>query len=195
MRSLIALAVLALLAPVANPDTASCRVSTRPTDWSEVRMMRPLTDPTPITTLTVDVCVYFEQTVGFEQVNELNPFGAQWYVLNMGIVVDASFDPNFAPGFEVAPSTVVMLNDVLGSVGAYDGVIDFSGTGGQSIFQSNQVLVAAKLAVTDDSYFRQPWPMYVRTRTLMFTQGSNAGAAVFSSTANAGLGIVIEYVP
>lgn len=192
LRSIIA---LALLAPLANPEGTSCRVSTRPTDWVETRMMDPVTDPTAITTINVDACVFFEQTLGFEQVNENNPFGAQWYVLNLGIVVDVSFDPNFTPGFEVAPSATVMLPDAFGSVGAFDGVTDFAGTGGQSIEQETTVLVTASLKVSDDSFFRQPWPIYVRTRTVMFTQGSNAGAAVFMSAARAGVGVFVEYVP
>ena len=157
--------------------------------------MRPVTDPAPITTLDVEVCIYFEQRVGFEQVNEQNPFGAQWYVLDMGIVVDVSFDPNFTPGFEVAPSTTITLPDAFGSVGAYDGMLDFAGTGGQTIFQSNALLVNASLKVSDDAFFRQPWPMYVRTRTVAFEQGSNAGAAVFISEAQAGIGVVVDYLP
>lgn len=183
----------AVLGAVGSPDTSSCRVNTQATDWSVVRTILPTTSPTPITSLAVDVCVYFEQTVGFEQVNPLNLVGCRWGATNLGIIVDVSFDPGFAPGFEVAPSTTVMLPDVAGRVGPYDGVIDFGGSSGQTIGHDTSVLVTASLSVADDSYFRQSWPMYVRTRTLIYEQHSNAGAMVFSSVANAGVGVVVTY--
>lgn len=189
MRSLLA---LILLAPIARTDGASCRVDMRTTDWAEVRTMRAADDPAPITGLQVDYCFAFDCTVQLENLWLFGP--TRWSVRDLGLIVEASFDPGFAPGFEVIPSTTIMLNDVSGSVGPFDGVIDYGGTSGESIAQTNLVLLTATLSVSDDSFFRQPWPIYLRTRTLNYTQASASPAMVFGSIASAGGGVAVTYI-
>ncbi|UOF80054.1 hypothetical protein [Caudoviricetes sp.] len=188
LRSLLA---VLLLAAVANPETASCRVNSRPTDWTETRIMLPASGP--FTTLGVELCVAFDQTVALENMWAFG--GTRWQVANLGIVVDVSFDPTFAPGFEVVPSTTLMLSDVFGAVGPFDGSMDFAGTSGEAVPQSTQALVTATLAVTDPTFFQAPWPVYLRTRTLPWSQSSASSAMAFSSTASAGAGLVVTYLP
>ena len=73
MRSLLP---ILLLAATASSDSASCRVLAQATDWNLVRNMLPASGP--FSTLHVEACVYFEQTVGFEQTNPLNLVGCRW---------------------------------------------------------------------------------------------------------------------
>lgn len=188
MRNLLA---IALLATVANPDTASCRVSPRPTDWSEVRVMPGAT--TRPTSLVIDECDTFTQTIGFEQVNPLNLVGCRWSVVNLGIVVEISTEPTFAT--LLVPPTTIMLPDVAGRVGPYDGVIDFAGSSGQTVAQSAQANSTVTIPAPSGIDFTQPWPMYVRTRTLPYVQNSNAGAMVFQMASSAGVGVVVTYLP
>lgn len=183
-----ALAVV-LLAPFADP--ASCRVTMRPTDWSEVRVMAPASGP--FTSLAVELCVTFEQTVSLENLWVFG--GTRWHVRDLAIEIEASFDPLFAPGFALIPPTVIALPDVAGSVGPFDGTFDFGGTSGEAIPQSTSALVTATLAVADPTFFLSPWPVYLRTRTLPYTQTSGSPAMVFTSTASAGGGLVVTYVP
>lgn len=186
LRSLLAIVALAT---VANPETASCRVLARPTDWNETRTMLPASGP--FSTLHVEACVFFEQTVALENVWVFG--GTRWQARNLGIIFEASFDPTFAPGFELVPPTTIMLPDVSGSVGPFDGVIDFAGTSGEAIPQETTALITADLAVLDPTFFLSPWPVYIRTTTIAYTQTSASPAMVLQSTAQAGAGLVVTY--
>lgn len=147
--------------------------------------------PTPPISISVELCVSFEQTVALENLWIFQ--GTRWQVTDLAIIVEAAFDPAFA--FPIIPPTTLALPNVNGAVGPFDGVIDQGGTSGEAVFQTTQALVTATLAVADPTYFAQPWPVYIRTSTVPWTQQSASPAMVFTSSAQAGAGLVVTFLP
>jgi len=181
-------AAVALLAAVANPETASCRVSLRQVDWSETRTMLPAT--TPPTSMHVEMCVALDWSFLYENTSNLS--GSICTVSPRTVMVQASFDPSFARRFVIA-TAVFSIPQIGVGVGVFDGTLDFTGSSGTSVHATDQLLVTTDLAVSDPSYFLSPWPIYLRCVGSDWTTVATAGNNVQTFITLSGAGVVATY--
>lgn len=184
LRSLIA---VVLLGSVANPTT-SCRVSMRAVDWTEVRMMQPAT--LPPTAIHLEMCAALDWSYGFE--NTAVADTATGSVTFRTITVQASLDPSFARRFIV--STVTFEIPQLGfTLATFDGTLDFGGNSGFMIHATDSLLGTSNLAVSDPTYFMQPWPIYLRAVGSPWTATATTANSAQAFHTDAGAGLVVTY--
>lgn len=176
-----------------GPSASSCsaRVDMRDTDLLETRTVNPYTDPAPLQTIAVDFCVALDTTFRMENWGTFTPLVVA--VTPRAVRFEASFDPAFDPAFEIVH--VDLLVSPLGFVLApFDGTLDFAGPSAASFPESLQALGVASLAVTDDSFFRSPFPVYFRSISGGWTVTTTGGGSFQDDTDTlAGGGLVFRW--
>lgn len=173
------------------PTSCSARVDMRTTDLDEVRTVNPYTDPAPLQTIAVDFCVALDTVFRMENWGTFTPLVVA--VTPRPVRFEASFDPAFDPAFEIVH--VDLLVSPLGFVLApFDGTLDFVGPSAAEFPEQLQQLGVASLAVTDDSFFRSPFPVYFRTVSGGWTVSTTGGGSYQDDTDTlAGGGIVFRW--
>lgn len=188
-----ALQRIARTGPGAGPSASSCsaRVDMRTTDLAETRIVNPYTDPAPLQTIAVDFCVALDTVFRMENWGTFTPLVVA--VTPRPVRFEASFDPAFDPAFEIVH--VDLLVSPLGFVLApFDGTLDFVGPSAAEFPEQLQQLGVASLAVTDDSFFRSPFPVYFRTVSGGWTVSTTGGGSYQDDTDTlAGGGIVFRW--
>ena len=190
-RSLLALPLAFLLLSGSQPPVG-CRVNPTNTDWFEARVMPPYTGTDPLTQIKLDLCCFVGRTVQYEN---RGVFQAVAYdVHSEPVFIQASFDPTFRRSFIVG-TCVVPLPDVTGVLAPYDFVDDYGGLSGVTVQNDEQALIETLLGVADESFFRQPWTLYLRAYGGHDTGHITSTNYLYQSHTVAAAGASITYNP
>ena len=191
LRSLLLLPLAFFLLSGSQPPVG-CRVNPTNTDWFEARVMPPYTGTEPLTTIHLDLCCFVSRTLQYENLGVFQ--GAAWDVHSSPVVLQASFDPSFRRTFVVG-TAVVPLPDQAGVLTSFDFSIDYAGTSGVTVTNEEQALVESTLAVSDESFFRQPWTIYLRAVGGNDHGHITSGAFNYNSSTVAAAAAAVTYNP
>lgn len=191
MRSLILLPLAFLLLSGSQPPVG-CRVGERTVDWSEARTLPAYTGTDPLTAIRLDLCCAVNATTGFENQSNLSP--AVYSTSPRQVTIQASFDPSFARRFIVGTANVTVPG-IAGAVPVSDLVLDYGGVSGVTVPHAEQALVVTNLAVSDPSFFSQPWTLYLRAVCSQPSGSASNGNGSFQYVTLASAGASVEYNP
>lgn len=171
----------------AGNTQSSCRVTPRPTSFSETRTLQPYTGTDPLTHISIDVCVA-SFLDAYAENRTPAPFGDGLSITfsDAHTLLQGSYDPSFSTllfSVTLDHSTVGFTHD------SYDGVTDFGGTSGSMHTNFKQALVTINADVKDPSFFEQPHQIYLRASTPngVTIQGSGMYTAVADVRASIGV--------
>lgn len=191
MRSLILLPLALFLLSGSQPPVG-CRVNPATVEWTEERTLPAYTGTEPLTTIHLDLCCFVSRTLQYENLGVFQ--AASWDVHSSPVVLQASFDPSFRRTFVVG-TAVVPLPDQAGVLTSFDFSIDYAGTSGVTVTNEEQALVESTLAVSDESFFRQPWTIYLRAVGGNDNGHITSGAFNYNSSTVAAAAAAVTYNP
>lgn len=191
MRSLILIPLAFFLLSGSQPPVG-CRVNPATVEWTETRTLPAYTGTEPLTTIHLDLCCFVSRTLQYENLGVFQ--GAAWDVHSSPVVLQASFDPSFRRTFVVG-TAVVPLPDQAGVLTSFDFSIDYAGTSGVTVTNEEQALVESTLAVSDESFFRQPWTIYLRAVGGNDNGHITSGAFNYQSSTVAAAAVAVTYNP
>lgn len=191
MRSLILIPLAFFLLSGSQPPVG-CRVNPATVEWTEERTLPAYTGTEPLTTIHLDLCCFVSRTLQYENLGVFQ--GAAWDVHSSPVVLQASFDPSFRRTFVVG-TAVVPLPDQAGVLTSFDFSIDYAGTSGVTVTNEEQALVESTLAVSDESFFRQPWTIYLRAVGGNDNGHITSGAFNYQSSTVAAAAVAATYNP
>lgn len=181
--------LLACMMLVPLPETASCRAPLVAPDWVDHSGMQAASfEPT---SLHVEICVRFDDVISIENMNPF--FGSRWAAQDRAVLIEASLDPQFTPGFELIQPSVVAVPNIVGRVGPYDGTLDFAGASAQTVAQTITTGFSADIPVLDGSFFTTPWDAYIRCTRIPWSQQSSLPNVAVLSGGLAGAGMWVTY--
>ena len=192
MRRSLILLPLALLLLSGSQPPVGCRVNPETVEWIEERTLPAYTGTEPLTTIHLDLCCFVSRTLQYENLGVFQ--GAAWDVHSSPVVLQASFDPSFRRTFVVG-TAVVPLPDQAGVLTSFDFSIDYAGTSGVTVTNEEQALVESTLAVSDESFFRQPWTIYLRAVGGNDNGHITSGAFNYQSSTVAAAAVAVTYNP
>lgn len=190
-RSLILIPLAFFLLSGSQPPVG-CRVNPATVEWTEERTLPAYTGTEPLTTIHLDLCCFVSRTLQYENLGVFQ--GAAWDVHSSPVVLQASFDPSFRRTFVVG-TAVVPLPDQAGVLTSFDFSIDYAGTSGVTVTNEEQALVESTLAVSDESFFRQPWTIYLRAVGGNDNGHITSGAFNYQSSTVAAAAVAVTYNP
>lgn len=190
-RSLILLPLAFFLLSGSQPPVG-CRVNPATVEWTEERTLPAYTGTEPLTTIHLDLCCFVSRTLQYENLGVFQ--GAAWDVHSSPVVLQASFDPSFRRTFVVG-TAVVPLPDQAGVLTSFDFSIDYAGTSGVTVTNEEQALVESTLAVSDESFFRQPWTIYLRAVGGNDNGHITSGVFNYNSSTVAAAAVAVTYNP
>jgi len=191
MRSLILIPLAFFLLSGSQPPVG-CRVNLTTPEWMEERTLPAYTGTEPLTQIKLDLCCFVHRSLAYENFGVFSV--APWSVHSDPVILQASFDPSFRRTFVVG-TCIVPLPDQSGVLSPYDGTFDFGGTSGVTVENDEQALVESVLSVTDESFFRHPWTLYIRAIGGNDHGQIAAGVFQYESHTLAAAGVAATYNP
>ena len=150
-----------------------------------MRIIPAAENPEPLLFATVETCVVGSTTFHVE--NRATVEGL--YTFHSWVDVELSTDSKFT---QVYQSFTLNYDDVMIPLLAYDGSEDFAGPSGTVVTILGDMFVETLLPITDESFFRKPFPIWIRATSHAFLSGTAPNTMQNDQTLGVGSGFLFN---